>query len=186
MTHVTKGRKSSIFSGGFPIERSRTLDSLTRLMEFHQPHRCLFSSHSSGALLPRLCQAPVAPLLGPLKRHSSLSSEWNQRWLPFAKQPVRLTGQPLHTGPWALSCTRVSTPESPHQLPLPLWVGSPPSLSVPACLSAKSCNDTDLKGSWPNCFHPQAPRPLRVCLPPPPSPGLLQPVLGHHRPGLSH
>lgn len=110
----------------------------------------------------------------------------NQRWLLFAKQPVRLTGQPLHTGPWALSCTRVSTPESPHQLPLPLWVGSPPSLSVPACLSAKSCNDTDLKGSRPNCFHPQAPRPLRVCLPPPPSPGLLQPVLGHHRPGLSH
>lgn len=43
------------------------------------PRGRLFSSHSSGVLLPRLCQAPVAPLLGPLKRHSSLSSEGRTR-----------------------------------------------------------------------------------------------------------
>lgn len=92
-----------------------------------------------------------------------------------------LAHRPLGSELYASLHTRVPTPA-----PLPLWVGSLPSLSVPACLSAKSCDDTDLKGSRPNCFHPQAPRPLRVCLPPPPSPGLLQPVLGHHPPGLSH
>lgn len=141
MTHVTRGRKSSISSCGFPIECSRTLDSLNRLMALPQSApKVLVLQHRREALLTRLSQAWGNPAWATRRAHLFEFRLKNQRRLPSTKQPC-----------WGTGCPRTPAPNSElnlsHQTGCPFPHGGCPFPPV------RSCNNTDLKGSWAR-LHP--------------------------------
>lgn len=177
VTHGTRGRKSSASSRGLPMGCPRTLNSLTRLMGLHHPNRC---SHSHGAWLPRLSQAPVAPPLRPRTEHSSLNSDQRTRGGCHSQSNhVRVTGRSSHTG-LSSELNQTGSP-SPH--------GGFPSraLGVPSCLSGVAMTLTSKDHGTRLHSLPQAPRPCTfshllpgpqalntTCQVPPPTYGLSQ------------